>query len=377
MLPDDVAFCRRMVELAASSPADPAARDALIWVINKPNRADAGAYGDEFARAAALLVRHHGDDPEAIRVGLGLSNVLTSRRDMLLVGFVASAKGRESKGLARLALAQYLKRKAEATAVTGPDTGRHKIRLIGVIGDDGKPYDQEVEMSDEEYANQLYLRQFDSNATRAETERLFEEVIADYADVPCVTTHARELEALLKQPVPTWNGKPLTADERRQIEHLVARRQTLGQTAAAGLDDMHNLVEGMPAPEISGVDLGGKPRKLSDYRGKVVALVFWGTWCGPCMREVPRERELVERLKGKSFAMLGVNCDADKQAALKVMNDERITWPNWNDGAPGEGPITRIITSAATRPSLSSTIRGSSATNKRSAVSSTRPSTIS
>ena len=59
------------------------------------------------------------------------------------------------------------------------------------------------------------------------------------------------------------------------------------------------------------------------------------------MREVPHERELVERLKGKPFAMLGVNCDDDKQAALKAMKDERITWPNWHDGAPGEGPIAK------------------------------------
>ena len=57
-----------------SSPADPAARDALVWVLNKPGRADTGPYGDEFARAAALLVRHHGDDPEAVRIGLGVSN---------------------------------------------------------------------------------------------------------------------------------------------------------------------------------------------------------------------------------------------------------------------------------------------------------------
>ncbi len=39
--------------------------------------------------------------------------------------------------------------------------------------------------------------------------------------------------------------------------------------------------------------------------------------------------------------MLGVNCDADKQAGLKAMKDERITWPNWNDGEPGEGPIVK------------------------------------
>ncbi len=122
---------------------------------------------------------------------------------------------------------------------------------------------------------------------------------------------------------------------------MLARKQTLGQAAEARLDDMHNLTVGKPAPEIVGVGLDGKPRKLSDYRGKVVALAFWGTWCGPCMREIPSERELVERLKGKPFVMLGVNCDGDKPAALKAIQDERITWPNWHDGEPGTGPIVR------------------------------------
>ena len=79
----------------------------------------------------------------------------------------------------------------------------------------------------------------------------------------------------MKQPNPTWNGRPITADERRQAEAMLARKQTLGQAAEARLDEMHNLVVGKPAPEIVGVDLDGKPLKLSDYRGKVVALVFW------------------------------------------------------------------------------------------------------
>ena len=68
-------------------------------MIDKPGRGDDGPYGDEFARAAALLVRHHGDDPEAVRIGLGLDNRVTPRRDALLFGFYAAAKGREAKGL--------------------------------------------------------------------------------------------------------------------------------------------------------------------------------------------------------------------------------------------------------------------------------------
>jgi hypothetical protein len=56
-------YSRRMLDLAESSPHDSTARDALLWVVDRPGLRDTGAYGDQFARAAALLVRHHGDDP--------------------------------------------------------------------------------------------------------------------------------------------------------------------------------------------------------------------------------------------------------------------------------------------------------------------------
>ena len=147
------------------------------------------------------------------------------------------------------------------------------------------------------------------------------------------------MEALLKEPAPKQNGLPLTDDGRRNIERIVARKKTLGQEAEARLDEMLNLAVGNPAPEIDGVDVDGKPVKLSDYTGKVVVLVFWGSWCGPCMAQVPQERELVERLKGQPFALLGVDCEASKETARGVIARERMTWPNWFDGAAGTGPI--------------------------------------
>ncbi len=346
MAPDQLAFSRRMVDLAGSSPKDPVARDALIWVIDKPFMSDAvefgdnrGTYGDEFARAVALLVRHHGDDPKAVCVGLGLSNVLTHRRDVLLMGFYAAAKGRQAKGLARLALAEYLERKAQAAAGFRKLQGRQKNHFIGVVAADGKLFEKEVDQSDEEYAYQLQLKMCDAVFMRAEAERLYEEVVAEYADIPRMTLMRRKIEALLREPSAKVNGKSLTDADRRKLEELLAREGTLGQEAEARLDEMHNLTIGKPAPEIDGVDFDGKPLKLSSFRGKVVVLVFWGSWCGPCMREFSHERELVERLKGKPFALLGVDCDDDKQAAIKAIKDERITWPNWHDGAPGTGPI--------------------------------------
>ena len=341
MSPDEVAFTRRMIDLAASAPKDPAARDALVWVVDKPNMFDVGPYGDEFARAAALLVRHHGDDPEAVRVGLGLDNIVSQHHDALFTGFYAAAKGHEAKGLARLALAQYLEQEARFVAGTRGAQGRQKTRYIGVIGEDGKPFDKEVEQSDEEFAYILQLRLRDPDAIRALAERLYSEVIAEYSDVVHRTVKHRELEALLKSPEARWNGKPLTPDELGKLKARVASKRTIAQEAEARLDEMHNLIAGKPAPEIDGVGFDGKPLKLSDYRGKVVVLVFWGTWCGPCMREIPHERALAERLKDKPFAVLGVNCDDDKQAAVDAIKSERITWPNWQDGAPGEGPITK------------------------------------
>ena len=111
MTPDDTAYSRRMVDLAETNPKDPASRDALVWVLNKVYRSDGGTYGDQVARAVRLLVDNHANDPEAVRVGLMLNNVFSRNRDALMEGMYANAEGREAKGLARMALAQYLERK--------------------------------------------------------------------------------------------------------------------------------------------------------------------------------------------------------------------------------------------------------------------------
>lgn len=88
---------------------------------------------------------------------------------------------------------------------------------------------------------------------------------------------------------------------------------------------------GKPAPEIDGVGLDGRGMKLSDYRGKVVLLSFWATWCGPCMKMVPHEREIVKRLEGKPFVIVGVNGDDNRQAARAAAADLGMTWRSFQD----------------------------------------------
>jgi thiol-disulfide isomerase/thioredoxin len=334
-----VDYCRRMVGLAESSPDEPAARDALLWVLDNAGRGDVRADRDQFARAAALLVRHHGNNPEAVRFAVAPpNNPVTPRYEALLLGFYAAATGREAKGLARLALAQYLVNKARAVGYARGVEGRPKRRYLS-----GGKVVREVDLTDEQYADHLALRQCDPKAIEAEAKQLFEEVIAEYGDVPNVTRRALELEALLKEPAPPRNGKPLTAQGRRGIEESLARRnKTLGLEAEAWLDAMLNLAVGKPAPEIDGVDADGKPLKLSNYRGKVVLLVFWGSWCSPCLALVPHERELAERYKGHPFTLLGVDCKDTREIARNTIQKEKITWPNWHDGDEAGGPIATL-----------------------------------
>jgi thiol-disulfide isomerase/thioredoxin len=86
------------------------------------------------------------------------------------------------------------------------------------------------------------------------------------------------------------------------------------------------------APEIVGEDADGKPLKLSDFRGKVVLLDFWAHWCTYCRAMIPHERQLVERLEGRPFVLLGVNTDEDRKDLLRTQIDEQITWRSWWDG---------------------------------------------
>jgi peroxiredoxin len=106
---------------------------------------------------------------------------------------------------------------------------------------------------------------------------------------------------------------------------------TLGEAARQRLYELRSLSPGRPARAIEGDDMDGAPMKLADYKGKVVMLDFWANWCGFCRQMYPHERALVRSMKDRPFALLGVNCDKDKEEAQQAVEKQGLNWKSWRD----------------------------------------------
>jgi thiol-disulfide isomerase/thioredoxin len=83
---------------------------------------------------------------------------------------------------------------------------------------------------------------------------------------------------------------------------------------------------GHPAPSIEGVDLDGKPVSLAALRGKVVLVNFWGSWCGPCLVEMPRFAEW-RRQHPADLAVLGISMDDEPTTAQRIRAKLALDYP--------------------------------------------------
>jgi len=87
---------------------------------------------------------------------------------------------------------------------------------------------------------------------------------------------------------------------------------------------------GSSAPDFTLKDITGKNTTLSSYKGKLVLLEFWATWCPPCKASIPDMVELHKKYQEKGFTVLGVSIDTDSDAAAKVAqfsSSNGITYP--------------------------------------------------
>ena len=104
---------------------------------------------------------------------------------------------------------------------------------------------------------------------------------------------------------------------------------TASTQAAAPAQTMAPVAERPAAPDFTLKDIEGKPRRLSENRGKVVLVNFWATWCPPCRREMPSMQRAWMQLKGENFEMFAVNVGEDEDTifGFTFATGSELTFP--------------------------------------------------
>lgn len=211
-------FAPRFMELAEKNPKDPVAVDALAWVVSHG--------GGQRAKAVQILLRDHVQSEKMASVCPALAFALDTESSQFLHAVLEKNKHRPAQAQACLALAKQ---------------AENRMRLAQRFKDQPdrlKPYER---LMGKETVEKLIKAKPEELSKDAEV--LYERVAKDFANV---------------------------ADEKGN---------KLGALAKDKLEALRNpIVVGKPAPEIAAEDTDGKKFKLSDYRGKVVLLDFWGNW---------------------------------------------------------------------------------------------------
>jgi thiol-disulfide isomerase/thioredoxin len=118
-----------------------------------------------------------------------------------------------------------------------------------------------------------------------------------------------------------------------QGTQLVAKLEKQEADAAAAKNVQDSLVKGAMFPDFAEKDLNGAPISVADYKGKVVLVDFWATWCGPCRGELPNVIATYKKHHANGFEIIGVSLDSERDkldAFLK--NEDGMTWPQFFDG---------------------------------------------
>jgi peroxiredoxin len=119
------------------------------------------------------------------------------------------------------------------------------------------------------------------------------------------------------------------------VAALVVTVFTHGNSSSASDDNMvvYPVGHRAAAPDFTGTSLTGTPIKFSSYRGKIVVLNIWGSWCGPCQSEGETLKYLDEEYGPQGIAFLGDDIQDTTHNALAFLHGAGITYPSVNDAS--------------------------------------------
>jgi len=298
----------KFLELAEKNPKDPVAVDALVWLVT--NNTGGGKDGPR-AKALAIMLRDHVQSDKMGQVCQNLANSYDKGGMDLLRGILDKNPNKDVQAEASLALGQQLNSMAQVVRrlKEQPDMAKRFEQLLG-----DKEYVEELQKVDaakmdaesaryfkdfaEKYAAQMKpdrvaqlcqrLGQMGGAGGEALLRTLLEkDTRRDVQGVACLAlaqslksradgmpeSQAKDAEKLRQESEPFFDRAT-----NKYADVKLPFRGTVGDNAKGELFELRYLSVGKEAPEVKGEDADGKEFKLSDYRGKVVMLDFWGHW---------------------------------------------------------------------------------------------------
>ena len=118
----------------------------------------------------------------------------------------------------------------------------------------------------------------------------------------------------------------------REFSSVNQRLTAYVQTSLAGLDAEKKLAIGGEPIHFEVKSITGEKLSPAAYKGKVLLIDFWATWCGPCVAEMPNVKSVYTKYHGQGFEIVGISLDQSRDKLDMYLERQEIKWPQYFDG---------------------------------------------